>query len=92
MSKRKKSGWGWIVVVGFLVYFAWSMVDQQGMLYRKDQEMKKIEDKINEEKRINEQLKKQKDTMNSDEYVEKVAREKLGMVKKGERVFVDIGK
>jgi len=27
----------------------------------------------------------------SDEYVEKIAREKLGMVKKNERVYVDIG-
>ena len=40
---------------------------------------------------VNKELNKQKEMINSDEYIEKVAREKLGMVKKGERVFVDVG-
>jgi cell division protein FtsB len=30
--------------------------------------------------------------VNSDEYNEKIARDKLGMVKSGDKVFVDIGK
>lgn len=31
-----------------------------------------------------------KENVNSDEYIEKVAREKLGMVKKDEIVFIDV--
>jgi cell division protein FtsB len=54
--------------------------------------MKNIEAKIIGENKQNETLKKQKDTMNSDEYIEKTAREKLGMVKPGERVFVDVNR
>jgi cell division protein FtsL len=61
-------------------------------LDRKNNEMKNIEAKITGENKQNETLKKQKDTMNSDEYIEKIAREKLGMVKPGERVFVDVNK
>jgi cell division protein FtsB len=35
---------------------------------------------------------KERDEISSDESIEKIAREKLGMVKDGERVFVDTNK
>jgi cell division protein FtsB len=51
-----------------------------------------LQAKIKEEEKNMEELKKQKDIINSDEYIEKIAREKLGMVKKGEKIFVDVNK
>ena len=92
MSKRKKSRFGLFILLIFFLYFAWEMVGQQKMLYSKSLDMQKIQSKVNEETKINEDLKKEQKIMNSDEYIEKVAREKLGMVKEGERVFVDTGK
>jgi cell division protein FtsB len=92
MSKNKKSSFGTIVIIGFLLYFGYVAVDQQKILYSKEAEMQKVQENIEEEKQTNEELKKQKDMLNSDEYSEKVAREKLGLVKPGERVFVDVGK
>lgn len=92
MSKRKNSKLGLILVMILFIYFAYIAVGQQKVLYSKDIEMKKVQSKIDEEKKENEKLKKEKDLLNSDEYVEKTAREKLGMVKQGERVYVDIGK
>lgn len=92
MSKRKKSRIGLILVIAFIIYFAYIAVGQQKVLYLKDIEMKKVQSKIDEELAENEKLKNEKDLLNSDEFVEKTAREKLGMVKKGERVYVDIGK
>lgn len=92
MSKRKKSGFGLFILLIFFLYFAWQMVGQQKMLYSKSLEMQKMQTKVSEETKVNEELKKEQQTLNSDEYIEKVAREKLGMVKKGERVFVDTGK
>lgn len=92
MSKRKKSRFGLFILLVFFLYFAYEMVGQQKLLYSKSFDMQKMQSKLSEEKKINEELKKEQQTMNSDAYVEKVAREKLGMVKKGERIFVDTGK
>lgn len=52
--------------------------------------MKNIQAKVEEEIVINEELKRQKEILDTDEYIEKVAREKLGMVKPGEKIFIDI--
>jgi cell division protein FtsL len=91
MRKRKKSRFGLFVLLIFFLYFACEMVGQQKLLYSKSLDMQKVKSKVNEETKVNEELKKEQQAMNSDEYIEKIAREKLGMVKKGERVFVDIG-
>lgn len=92
MNKGKKSKAGLFIVIAFFIYFIYVLVDQQKILHAKSIEMQNIQVKINDEKTINEELKKQKEMLNNDEYVEKIAREKLGMVKSGERVFVDINK
>ncbi|MGL6174237.1 MAG: FtsB family cell division protein [Cellulosilyticaceae bacterium] len=42
---------------------------------------------LNKDVKRLEELKKEKESMNSPEYIEKVAREKLGMVKKDDIVF-----
>lgn len=92
MKKAKKSRVGMLVILGFLVYFTYVAVDQQKIFNAKEAEMNKVQTNINKEKETNSQLKKEKDMLNSNEYYEKVAREKLGMVKPGEKVFVDVGK
>lgn len=92
MNKRKTSKLGLFVIIGFFVYFAYVFIDQQKVLYAKEIEMNSIQMKIEEETKLNKELKKQKEMLGSDEYVEKIAREKLGMVKPGERIFVDINK
>lgn len=92
MSKRKKSKLGLVLLFVIFIYFAYTAVGQQKIIYMKEMELKKVQSKIDEEKKENEILKKEKDQLDSDEFVEKTAREKLGMVKKGERVFVDTGK
>lgn len=92
MNKRKKSTFGIFILLAIFLYLSYTALGQQKLLNAKDLEMSKIEDKIKEETKTNEELKKEKEMINSDEYIEKVARDKLGMVKKDERVFVDIGK
>ena len=37
-------------------------------------------------------MQKQKEEISSEESIEKLAREKLGMVKDGEKIFIDINK
>ncbi len=92
MSKRKNSTFGIFVLLTIFLYLSYVAVGQQKLLNAKDFELSKIENKIKDEMKDNEELIKEKEIINSDEYKEKVAREKLGMVKRDERVFVDIGK
>ena len=92
MSKRKKSKLGLVLLMVIFIYFAYTAVGQQKILYMKDIELKKVQSKIDDETKENEKLKEEQEELNSDEFVEKTAREKLGMVKKGERVYFDIGK
>ena len=92
MNKRKKPGFGIYILLIIFLYLSYIAVDQQKLINAKILELDKIENKIKEEERLNEELKKEKEMIQSDEYKEKVAREKLGMVKKNERVFIDIGK
>lgn len=92
MRKRKKSKLGLVVLMVIFIYFAYTAVGQQKILYMKDAELKKVQSKIDEETEENQKLKEQQKALDSDEYVEKIAREKLGMVKTGERVYYDIGK
>jgi len=91
MNKRKKPSFMIFALCLVFLYFSYLAIGQQRILDAKNQEMAKIEKKIEEEQKANEELKKEIEIIDSDEYKEKVAREKLGMVKKNERVFVDIG-
>jgi cell division protein FtsL len=92
MSRKKKSRFGIFVLMAIFIYLSYLAVGQQRMIYAKNLENSKVESKIAVEKKTNEELKNEEKIINSDEYIEKVARDKLGMVKKDERVFVDIGK
>ncbi len=92
MRKRKKSKLGLVVLMVIFIYFAYTAAGQQKILYMKDADLKKVQSKIDEETEENQKLKEEQKALDSDEYVEKIAREKLGMVKTGERVYYDIGK
>ncbi len=52
-------------------------------------ESDKIAELMLEEQAKNEELKAQKENLNSDEYYEKLAREELGYLKPDEKVFID---
>lgn len=92
MNKRKKSKLSILLVLGIFAYFAYIMFDQQKVLDAKGSELRNLKVKIEEQARVNEDLEQQKQILNSDENVERMAREKLGMVKQGEKVFVDVNK
>jgi len=92
MNKKKGSKIGLLIIIGAFIYFIYVFIDQQKLINAKTNEMQNLQNKIAEEERINEELKQQKEMINTDEYVEKIAREKLGMVKRGEKVFVDVNR
>lgn len=91
--QKKKKGW-WLVplMALVLVYAAFTFTTQSNDLYVLNLEIKQLEEKIAKEDEEKRSLLEEKDEISSDESIEKIAREKLGMVKDGERVFVDTNK
>ena len=53
-------------------------------------ELDKIQSNIEQENELNKKLLQQKQEVKSDEYIEKIARENLGMIKDGEKIFIDV--
>ena len=77
-----------ILLIVLLFYFAITFVNQQKTInaYRTEQEY--YASKINEQKVYNEELIATKESINSPEYIEKMAREKLDMSLPNERLYV----
>ena len=79
----------------FVVAFSYLIsifISQQKTLNTYNLEVKSYEAKIEDEKENNKQLCELKENLDSTEYIEKIAREKLGMYLPNERVYIDISK
>ena len=81
-----------VLFVLLIVYLSFNLVSQQQLIENKNSELVVVEAKIAAETKRTEELLEEKNLLTSDESLEKIAREKLGMVKPGERVFVDINR
>ncbi len=88
--KRKKGWWVFPLLSVAFVYTAFTVYSQSREMTAIRIEMKEVQKRIEREKALKQELLRQKDELSSDESIEKIAREKLGMVKDGERIFVDI--
>ncbi len=92
MRKTKKGWWLTPLLAVVLIYAAFTFTAQSNDLYILNLEIKQLEQKVAKEEEEKQRLMEEKDEISSDESIEKIAREKLGMVKDGERVFVDTNK
>lgn len=78
------------VAGAFLLYTVVSMVQLQLQIHDKKEEKKLLETQIATKLEDNEALTSLLDSVSSEEYIEKIARDRLGYVSAGERVFVPI--
>ena len=76
----------------FIIYFIYTVIAQQKTLNNYAQERKKYNDNIETAQEEQNELNEMKENINSDEYIEQIAREKLGMYYPNERVYIDIEK
>ena len=81
-----------IVIFAFIIYFIYTLISQQKTLnsYAKEKDLYNEDIEVAKEKQ--EELQEIKENINSDEYIEQIAREKLGMYYPNERVYIDIEK
>lgn len=78
-----------IAVTAILMYSALTMFKQEADFNKYDNQIELYERFIEEENLKNEQLMNTKAKISSKDYVEEIAREKLGLVMPNEIVFVD---
>ncbi len=82
-------GIGAVVVVVALVMIIRGIGVQPSIIENK-QTISELETKIAEEKERQQEVDDMRENMDTDEYIEKIARDRLGMVKSDEIVFVDV--
>jgi len=76
-----------LVIIAMLIY---SVLADKGLLtrFRFQKEKEKLEKQLSDEKKKTDTLKKEIDSLNnSDDKIERVAREKYGMTKEGEVIY-----
>ncbi len=78
------------IIIIALLYFVYVCVTQQQSMDSYEREAEAYQNQIIEAKEENEKLQYIKDNVNSTEYIEEVAREKLGMYLPNEKVYIDI--
>ena len=89
--KKNKKLYRILIILGIGVYFIFTIFSQQTTLSQYTQEAKELSQKIECEKEKKDELAKKKDDVNSLEFIEQTAREKLDMYYPNERVYVDKG-
>ena len=78
-----------IIFIIVLIYAITTIIKQQKILNGYSVQEKNLKIEISEAKERQEQLNNEKENVNSLEYIETLAREKLGMYLPNERVYVD---
>lgn len=81
-----------VLLCGLLLYIFVLFLSQQFSLSRLSKESDALDQQIVDAQIEHEQLKAQQEASKTDEYIERVAREKLGYMKPDEKVFIDAKK
>jgi len=92
MKKYFKTLFMLIAVVAFLGYVIYILISQQPLIDAKETEKIKLEQLLKKNKQAEIELRINIKTADTLLYIEEVAKKKLGMLKPGERVFIDIKK
>ena len=93
--KRKKQRGSLLLklaIFAFAAYIVFALVNQQVQINEKSQELADLQEQVETQKIKNEDMKHalNADEEETQEYIERVAREDLDYAKPGERVFVNI--
>jgi cell division protein FtsL len=81
-----------IIIAIFLIYFVITLISQQKTLNQYKAETESYSKQLETAKKTNEELQETKSNVDSTDYIEEIAREKLDMYLPNERVYIDISK
>ena len=88
---KKKKLYKRLLILLVLIYGIFTLINQQKVLYQYDENSKELAIKIQEQKTYNDELIAEKENVNSKEFIEQMAREKLDMYYPNEKVYIDKG-
>ena len=89
MKKRKL--YKKLLILLVLIYAIFTLVNQQKVINLYTSNSKELASKIEVQENYKKELVAEKDNVNSKEYIEQMAREKLDMYYPNEKVYVDKG-
>lgn len=81
-----------LLFVVFAMWLVFNLVGVQTSISKKSHELDALREKVKAQAKKNEMIQQQLDFGITDEYIAKVAREKLNLVSPLERVFIDVAK
>lgn len=80
-----------LLILAIAIYVIFVFINQQKTLNEYSKNTEELQQQIATEKATNEELNQKKDDVNSLDFIEEMAREKLDMYYPNERVYVDQG-
>lgn len=89
--KKSKKIYKKLLILCISIYVIFTFINQQKTLNQYSKNSQELSQSIEEEKETKEELAKKKEDVNSLEFIEQMAREKLDMYYPNERVYVDRG-
>jgi cell division protein FtsB len=89
---KKKFKLNRIIIIGIIIYILYAFISRQQVLKNYRKEEQHYLELIAKEEQRNAELQEIKDNINSTEFIEETARNKLGMYLPNERVYIDISK
>lgn len=91
-KRKKKSSRRFAIVVCGLIALVMVIagIKKQPSINKNKEIINELNGQIAEQTKKQEEVDRMRENVNSDEYIEKIARDELGMVKNDEIVFVDI--
>ena len=88
---KKKKLYKKLLIILVLAYTIFTLASQQKVLNKYSKNSKELATKIEEQQAYNDELVAEKENVNSKEFIEQMAREKLDMYYPNEKVYLDKG-
>lgn len=89
--KRRKVNWVKLCTILFLaIYATYTLIKQEIAINKYEKEKESYMEQINLANKKHEEYKHYSEYVKSEEYIEKIAREKLGMLLPEERVYIAV--
>ena len=89
MRQAKRSfNWFAVLLLFIVLYFSYTVIQQYLQLKAISQEQAAVEARLSQAKKVNEELLQEKNNLGKIDYIEKIAREELGMTKQGEMPYI----
>lgn len=86
-NKKKLIFWAFVIIVFSMIFKG---IMQQPQIYANKQKIAQLNEQIEYEKTRQAEIDELSQKVNTDEYIEKVAREKLGLVESNAKIFIDV--